>query len=177
MLKKQLFVVIVLFFTMSLKPTALFSQEYKGSIGGRFGYGIGLTGMYYIQNGHGFEFLLRYGYHGLILNKPGANFQVLYEKHWGLGRGYWTAFLGTGPSFGFGKKTFESKIIFFALGISPIIGFDYTTQRLKIPMVFALDYKPTFHADFPIKNATKVGTDFSYYEVAFTVRFCIGRGK
>lgn len=175
--KKQHIVVIVLFFTMIIKPYNLFSQEYKGSVGGRFGYGLGLTGMYYIQNGHGLEFLLRYGYHGLILNKPGANFQVVYEKHWPLGRGYWSVFTGAGPAFGFGKKTFESKIIFFALGISPIIGFDYTTQRLRLPMVFAVDYKPTFNADFPLNKTTKVGTDFSYYEVALTARFCIGRGR
>ena len=175
MLKKQLFVVVALFFAMNIKPATSFSQDYKGAIGGRFGYGIGLTGTYFIQNGHGFEFLLRYGYHGLILNKPGANFQMLYQKHWELGRGgAWTAFLGAGPSIGYGKKTSISKQQYFALGISPQFGFDYTTQRLRIPIVFALDYKPTFNADFPVKNAgTKIGTNFSYYEVALSVRFAI----
>lgn len=175
MLKKQLFVVVALFFAMNIKPTSLFSQDYKGAIGGRFGYGIGLTGTYFIQNGHGFEILLRYGYHGLILNKPGANFQALYQKHWELGRAAaWTVFVGAGPSFGYGKKTTQSKQQYFALGVSPQFGFDYTTQRLRIPIVFALDYKPTFNADFPVKNnSLKIGTDFSFYEVALSVRIAI----
>ncbi len=175
MLKKQHFVVIALFLAMNIKPVNSFSQDYKGAVGGRFGYGIGLSGTYTIQNGHGFEFLLRYGYHGLILNKPGINFQILYEKHWELGRARaWTAYLGAGPSFGFGKKTFQSKQSYFALGVSPIVGFDYTTQRLRLPIVFALDYKPTFNADFPLKNEkNKIGTDFSYYEIALSVRIAI----
>jgi hypothetical protein len=77
-----------------------------------------------------------------------------------------------------GKKNSISKQLYFALGISPIIGFDYTSQRLKIPLILALDYKPTFHADFPVGNKSeKVGTDFSYYEIAFSVRIGIGRGR
>ncbi len=174
---KQPCIVFVFFFTMTLLQRPSFSQEYKGAVGGRFGYGIGLSGVYYIQNGHGFEFLLRYGYHGLILNKPGANFQLLYEKHWELGRSSWTGYIGGGPSFGFGKKNSLSKQTYFAVGISPIFGFDYTAQRLKIPLVFSLDYKPTFNTDFPIKSSLKTTFDFSYYEVALSVRIGIGRGK
>lgn len=177
--RKQHYVIIIIFFIISCFHTRVAAQQYKGAVGGRFGYGIGLTGVYMLQNGHGFEFLLRYGYHGLILNKPGANVQVLYQKHWELGRsGAWTTFLGTGPSFGYGKKTSQSKQQFFALGFSPQFGFDYTTQRLRIPIVFALDYKPTFNADFPVKNKSlKVGTDFSFYEVAISVRFAIGQNN
>ena len=175
MLKKQLIVVVALFFAMILKSIPSFSQQYKGAVGGRFGYGIGLTGTYFIQNGHGFEFLLRYGYHGLILNKPGANVQVLYQKHWELGRsGAWTTFLGAGPSFGYGKKTSQSKQQYIALGFSPQFAFDYTTQRLRIPIIFALDYKPTFNGDFATKSSIKPSFDFSYYEVALSVRFGIG---
>ncbi len=180
MLKKQHIVVIVLFFAMMLKYSGSNAQEYKGAVGGRFGYGIGLTGVYFFdnQNGHAIEMLLRYGYHGLILNKPGMHIQGLYEKHWMLGRSNFSAYLGAGPGIGFGKKNSASKQLYFALGISPIIGFDYTSQRLRIPLILSLDYKPTFHADFPVGNKSeKVGTNFSYYEVAFSVRIGIGRGR
>lgn len=120
-----------------------------------------------------------YGYHGLILNRPGIHIQALYEKHWGLGRSNFTAYIGAGPALGFGKKSQASKQLYFALGLSPIVGFDYTTQRLRVPLILALDYKPTFHADFPVANKSqKVGVNFSYYEVAFSVRIGInGRGR
>src|SRR5437762_1761961 len=77
-----------------------YAQDYKGAIGARFGYGIGISGVYMVNdNGFGLEFLLRYGYHGLILNKPGGNIQVLFEKHWEIGRrGSWTAYVGGGPA-------------------------------------------------------------------------------
>lgn len=180
MLKKQHIVVIVLFFTMNIIPVRSFSQDYKGAVGGRFGYGIGVTGLYHIQNGHVLEFLLRYGYHGLIINRPGINIQALYEKHWELGRsGAWTGYIGAGPAIGFGKLNSTAKQSYFAFGLSPIFGFDYTTQRLRLPMIFAIDYKPTFNADFPLikKYSKKVLTNFSYYEIAFSVRFAIGNGN
>lgn len=177
MLRKQFIVVIVFLCTIYINPTSAYSQDYKGAVGGRFGFGIGLTGVYQIQNGHCLEFLLRYGYHGLILNKPGVNFQLLYEKHWGLGRSNFTAYIGGGPAFGFGKKRSQDKIIYFATGISPIVGFDYTTQRLRLPIILSLDYKPTFNADVALNSKNKVGTDFSYYEVAFSVRIGIGRQR
>ena len=177
MLIRQHLVVIVLFCAILLKPLISFSQEYKGAVGGRFGYGIGITGQYYVQESHGLEFLLRYGYHGLILNKPGLNVQVLYEKHWGLGRSNFTAYVGGGPSVGYGKKTSSSKQTYFAMGISPIVGFDYTSQRLRIPFILSLDYKPTLNGDIPIKSNLKPAADFSYYEVAFSVRIGIGRGR
>ena len=50
MLKKQHIVVIVLFFAMMLKSLTSGAQEYKGAVGGRFGYGIGLTGVYFFDN-------------------------------------------------------------------------------------------------------------------------------
>ena len=157
-----------------------FSQtEYKAAVGARFGYGLGIAGTYmFNQNdGHGLEFLLRYGYHGLILNKPGAHIQVLYEKHWALGRrSSWTGYVGAGPAIGFGKKSQLSDITYFALGISPIFGIDYTTQQLRIPFVLSLDYKPTLHGDFPIsKTNEKPKANFSYYEIAISVK--VGLGK
>jgi hypothetical protein len=180
MLKKQHLVVIVFLIAMIFTSYSAKAQEYTGAVGGRFGYGIGITGVYFFdsQNGHAIEFLLRYGYHGLILNRPGIHIQGLYEKHWMLGRSNFSAYVGAGPGIGFGKKNSISKQLYFALGISPIIGFDYTSQRLRIPLILALDYKPTFHADFPVSNKReKVGTDFSYYEIAFSVRIGIGRGR
>lgn len=58
MLKKRHLVVIVLFFAMNIIPLTTFSQEYKGSVGGRFGYGIALTGVYFFDtdNGQDIEF-------------------------------------------------------------------------------------------------------------------------
>lgn len=169
---KKLIISVFLFFTLncSLKSNA---QEYKGAVGGRFGYGIGLTGIYMFNQsgGHGLEFLLRYGYHGLILNKPGINIQVLYEKHWEIGRrGHWTTYIGAGPAVGFGKKVFQAKDVYMALGVSPIVGVDFTTQQLRVPFVLALDYKPTLNGDIPLNKAGVKGYSFSYYEVAFSVR-------
>ena len=63
------------------------------------------------------------------------------------------------------------------MGISPIVGFDYTSQRLRIPFILSLDYKPTLNGDIPIKSNLKPAADFSYYEVAFSVRIGIGRGR
>lgn len=171
---------VILWITISLCCQLLcIAQQYKGGIGARFGYGTGISGIYMIQNGHGLEFLLRYGYHGLILNKPGVNFQTMYQKHWELGQtGAWTVFLGAGPSFGFGQKNVQSKQKYFALGFSPQFGFDYTSQRLRIPIILTLDYKPAINGDFPIKNNNeKVGKDFSFYEIAFSVRFALSRRR
>lgn len=175
MLKKQHVVVVAFYLIMLFNCTTIFSQEYKGAVGVRFGYGIGVTGVYQLQNEQCLEFLLRYGYHGLILNKPGGNFQVVYEKHWVLRNSNFTAYVGGGPAIGFGKKTWESKQVYAAIGLSPIVGFDYTAQRLKIPLIIALDYKPTLNIDLPIKTKSKVLTDFSYYELGISVRFGIGR--
>ena len=169
---KKLLIVLCLFFTLS-HFVHCYGQDYKGAVGGRFGYGIGLTGVYIFNpyGGHGLEFLLRYGYHGLILNKPGINIQVLYEKHWEIGRrGYWTAYLGAGPALGFGKKVFQSKEVCMALGISPIVGIDYTTQRLRVPLILAFDYKPTLNGDIPLTKTGQKGVNFSYYEISFSVR-------
>lgn len=179
---KQIFIITIIFFSICLSSSKLLAQtEYKAAVGGRFGYGIGLTGMYMFDqnNGHGLEFLLRYGYHGLILNKPGAHVQVLYEKHWEIGRRIrgFTVYAGAGPAIGFGKRTNLSKTVYFALGASPIVGIDYTTQQLRIPIILAFDYKPTLHGDFPIANTygIKPSFDFSYYEIAISVR--VGLGK
>jgi hypothetical protein len=180
MFKKQHLVVIVLFIALNLRSFTVYTQDYAGSVGGRFGYGIGLTGVYVLdsRNGHVLEFLLRYGYHGLILNRPGIHIQGMYEKHWQLGRSNFSAYLGGGPAIGFGKKNNIAKQLYFVLGISPIVGFDYTSKNLRIPLILALDYKPTFHTDFPVNNKSeKVGLDFSYYEIAFSVRIGIGRSR
>lgn len=153
------------------------SQSYKGAVGARFGYGVGLSGLYMFnqRGGHGLEFLARYGYQGLILNKPGANLQVLYEKHWEIGRrDAWTVYAGAGPSIGFGKKFIESKDLFFVMGVSPIGGIDYTTGNLRIPLVLSFDYKPTLNTNFPLNHpGSRVSADFSYYEIAFSVRIGI----
>ena len=181
MLIKKLTLSILLFTAISFSPANSFSQtEYKAAVGARFGYGIGITGLYMFnqRSGHGLEFLLRYGYHGLILNKPGAHIQVLYEKHWEIGRRVrgFTAYVGAGPAIGVGKTTNTSTTTYFALGLSPIAGIDYTTQQLRIPLILAFDYKPTLHGDFPIsKGNQKPGYNFSYYEISFSVR--IGLGK
>jgi hypothetical protein len=176
MLKNKLLVVIVFFIAMYLKPFSTFSQqEFKGSVGVRFGYGIGLTGTYHLQNNQNIEFLLRYGYHGLILNRPGLNFQALYEKHWQLRSSNFTAYVGGGPAIGAGKRSSNSPTVYFVLGASPILGFDYTTQRTKVPFILALDYKPTFNVDMPMKKGVKTDVNFSYYEIAFSVRVGIGR--
>ncbi|MEZ5054760.1 MAG: hypothetical protein R2807_08400 [Chitinophagales bacterium] len=155
------------------------AQNYKGAVGGRFGYGTGISGLYHVQNGHVLEFLLRYGYHGLILNKPGFNVQALYQKHWAFRKNdAWTVFVGVGPAIGFGKKNHQSTQKFVALGVSPQFGIDYTTHRLRIPFVLALDYKPTLNGDFAVKNKSiKPKADFSYYEIAFSARFGIGENN
>jgi hypothetical protein len=164
--------ILLLLFCWIYKPAL--AQDYRGAIGGRFGYGVGLTGVYVLNGGQALEFLLRYGYHGLILNKPGANIQVLYEKHWEIGRrGNWTVYLGGGPALGFGKLTSESKEKLMALGISPIGGIDYTTQNLRIPLILSFDYKPTLNTDFVIGRKAKPAVTFSYYEIAFSVRIGI----
>lgn len=176
---KQLTLTAILFLSLSFCKTKLLAQTpYKAGVGARFGYGLGIAGTYMFdqRNGHGLEFLLRYGYHGLILNKPGAHIQVLYEKHWAIGRSNWTGYVGAGPGIGFGKKNSLAKQTYFALGISPIVGIDYTTQQLRIPLILSLDYKPTLHGDFPLSsNGEKPSADFSYYEIAFSVK--IGLGK
>ncbi len=176
---KQLYLTVTFFVSLCFCETKLLAQTpYKAAVGARFGYGFGLAGNYMFdqRNGHGLEFLLRYGYHGLILNKPGVHIQVLYEKHWAIKRSNWTGYVGVGPGIGFGKKNSLAKQTYFALGISPIVGVDYTTQQLRIPIIIALDYKPTLHGDFPIGNgAEKPRSNFSYYEIAFSVK--VGLGK
>lgn len=179
---KHFFIAVNIFVAILFSSSKLFAQtEYKAAIGARFGYGFGLSGMYMFdqRNGHGLEFLLRYGYHGLILNKPGAHLQVLYEKHWEIGRRIngFTAYVGAGPAIGFGKVSYLSNITYFALGVSPIVGIDYTTQQLRVPIILAFDYKPTLHGDFPIANGkgVKPKYDISYYEIAISVR--VGLGK
>jgi len=176
MLKKQHTVVIVLFLTMSIISYSSYAQQdFVGSVGGRFGFGIGLTGTYNFKNSQNLEFLVRYGYHGLVLNRPGANVQVLYEKHWQLGHSNFTAYVGGGPSIGGGKKFRTSIQNYFAFGVSPIIGFDYTTQQLRVPFVLAIDYKPALFGDFPLNSKLKPTASFSYYEVAISVRVGIGK--
>jgi len=169
--------ILLLFTAIVLFTSKIHAQKYTGAVGARFGYGIGLTGVYMFNpsGGHGLEFLARYGYHGLILNKPGANIQVLYEKHWEIGRrGNWTVYAGAGPAIGFGKLSSGAKDKFFALGISPIGGVDFTTQNLRIPLVLAFDYKPTLYGDIPVgENSYKSKVSFSYYEIAFSVRVAI----
>lgn len=171
-------IVFVLFF-WSIKPIK--AQQYVGAVGARFGYGVGITGKYLFnqRGGHGLEFLLRYGYHGLIINKPGAHLQVLYEKHWEIGRrGNWTIYLGGGPGIGIGKRSTTAVNKYFAFGLSPIVGIDFTTQQLRIPLILAFDYKPAFHADILMgKGKEKVRTDFSFYEIAFSVRIGIGKNR
>lgn len=167
-------------FSIIIATRSSYAQDYKGAIGARFGYGIGISGIYMVDQSRGFglEFLLRYGYHGLILNKPGGNAQVLFEKHWEIGRkGSWTAYLGGGPAIGMGKKVFGSKDLYFVLGISPIAGIDFTAQQLRIPLILAFDYKPTLNTDFPFRKNydKKIGVTFSYYEIAFSVRVGLGR--
>lgn len=170
----------ILFIILFCCVHSSFAQQYKGAVGLRFGYGLGITGVYVLDqnNGHALEFLLRYGYHGVVINRPGINIQVLYEKHWEFGRrGNFSGFVGAGPAIGAGKKTYGSKQSYFALGVSPILGIDYTTQNLRIPFVLALDYKPTLYGDFPVaakSPSVKSEFNFSYYEVAFSVRIAIG---
>lgn len=169
---------IILFYCVNTS----FSQDYKGAVGIRFGYGLGVSGVYVLdqRNGHAIEMLLRYGYHGVVINRPGGNFQVLYEKHWFFGRnGNFSGFVGGGPAIGIGKKTFGNTPTYFALGVSPILGLDYTTQNLRVPFVLALDYKPTLYGDFPFASKkygnAKSEFNFTYYEIAFSVRVGIGR--
>lgn len=72
----------------------------------------------------------------------------------------------------------ECKVLnqtYFSVGVSPLVGFDYTTQRTVVPFIFALDYKPTLLGDFPLKNNQKPNFDFSYYELAFSVKVGIGK--
>jgi hypothetical protein len=170
-------IIPTLLITLFLLFRTASAQEYRGAVGARFGYGIGLTGVYMFNQdaGHAFEFLLRYGYHGLILNNPGANIQALYEKHWFFGRSEnWSGYVGAGPALGFGKKSTAGTDKYFALGVSPILGIDFATQNLRIPLILALDYKPTLYGDFPLKKNIKKEVSFSYYEVAFSVRIGIG---
>lgn len=174
MVKNQLQVVVLLMFVF-LIPSVGAQQDFKGSVGVRFGYGIGIAGTYTMRNNQNIEFLLRYGYHGLILNKPGANIQALYEKHWQIRRSNFTAYVGAGPCIGVGKRVQSAYQTYFSVGASPIIGFDYTTQQTAVPFIFALDYKPTFLGDFPLKGNQKPSFDFSYYEIAFSVKVGIGQ--
>ena len=177
MLKKSVSLFILFYFI-----NTSFSQQYKGAVGLRFGYGLGISGVYVLdqQRGHAIELLLRYGYHGVVINRPGGNFQVLYEKHWEFGRNRnFSGYVGGGPAIGIGKKTYGATQTYFALGVSPILGIDYTTQNLRVPFILALDYKPTLYGDFPISSKknpnTKSEFDFSYYEIAFSVRIGIGK--
>lgn len=181
-MRTKILFVACLIFSLNVKNHAAFSQQYKGAVGLRFGYGLGITGVYVLdqRKGYAIEMLLRYGYHGVVINRPGGNFQVMFEKHWEFGRnGNFSGFAGAGPAIGVGKKTFGATQTYFALGVSPIVGIDYTTQNLHVPFILAIDYKPTLYGDFPIaskKNAnTKSEFNFSYYEIAFSVRIGIGR--
>lgn len=177
MVGKNNYWVLLLIIIVLSNSKKSYAQEYRGNVGARFGYGIGITGTYNLQNNQAIEFLLRYGYHGVVINKPGGNFQALYQKHWEIRRSNFTVFVGAGPSIGAGKKNNISKQVYFALGISPQIGFDYTARRTKLPLIIALDYKPTFNVDFPLKKkiSKKVETDFSYYEIAFSIKFGLKR--
>ncbi len=178
---KQHPVVMLIFFSGFFLSKNSCAQQYVGAVGIRFSYGFGITGKYIFnqQKGHGLEFLLRYGYHGLIINKPGGHIQALYEKHWEFGKNRnWTVYVGGGPGFGFGKRNSLSKNTYFAFCLSPIVGIDFTTRQLRVPMVLAFDYKPAFHTDVLIsKGSQKPQTDFSYYEIAFSVRFAINGKK
>jgi hypothetical protein len=177
---KKSYWIVMLFFAFQLINTHSYSQETKGAVGVRFGYGMGLTGTYFFDKnaGHALEILLRYGYQGLVNSRPGANIQVLYEKHWFFGRHEnWSAYVGAGPTLGFGKKKSLIETVYAAFGVSPIGGIDFTTQNLIVPIVLALDYKPTLFGNFPLNakyKGTKPEFEFTYIEVAFSVRVGIG---
>ncbi len=178
MIVKKSFWIVLLIVTIQLVSNSLCAQNYKGAIGARFGYGLGITGKYMLDNrsGHSLEFLLRYGYQGLITSRPGANIQVLYEKHWYFGkRENWSAYVGGGPALGFGKKKSLLETVYAAFGASPIGGIDFTTQNLIVPIILSLDYKPTFYGNFPINSKVlKPEFEFTYLEFAFSVRVGLG---
>lgn len=182
MIKKSIWVVLFCF-ALQIKNTSIYAQEYKGAVGARFGYGLGITGKYFFDKdaGHALEFLLRYGFQGLVTSRPGANIQVLYEKHWFFGRNQnWSAYVGGGPALGFGKKKSLTETVYAAFGISPIGGIDFTTQNLIVPIILALDYKPTLYGNFPINsknNILKPEFEFTYIEVAFSVRVGLGNKR
>ena len=58
MVKNQLQVVVLLMFVF-LIPTVGAQQDFKGSVGVRFGYGIGIAGTYTMRNNQNIEFLLQ----------------------------------------------------------------------------------------------------------------------
>ena len=118
MIKNQLQAVVALLMLVFLLTTVQAQQDFKGSVGVRFGYGIGITGTYTLRNNQNMEFLLRYGYHGLILNKPGGNFQALYEKHWQLRSSNFTAYVGAGPCIGVGKRVQGANQTYFSVSVS-----------------------------------------------------------
>lgn len=163
-------VVIVCMSLSKISP----AQDYKLAIGARFSYGWGLSikgvlgKMVRKQGSHTIDGMIRYGYHGVVFTQPGINFAALYEKHFPFGRYQnWAIYLGGGPSMGVGKSG-SQKI--FTLGLGPVFGIEVTAPRL--PVNFALDYKPTYYFDKYISRKENKNT-FSYYELGFSVRYAL----
>lgn len=150
------------------------AQDYKMTVGARFGYGWGVSVKGVIghkirqRSTHAIDGLIRYGYHGVVFTQPGINFTALYEKHFPFGRyENWAFYLGGGPSLGVGKL---GSLKIFTFGLGPVLGLEVTAPR--IPINFALDYKPSYYVDKPIKREGTENT-FSYYELGFSVRYAI----
>jgi hypothetical protein len=52
MIKKSIWVVLFCF-ALQIKNTSIYAQEYKGAVGARFGYGLGITGKYFFDKDAG----------------------------------------------------------------------------------------------------------------------------
>jgi hypothetical protein len=168
------YVNVLLFVVGSVFASGAFGQDYRMAIGARFGYGWGLSVKGVLgskirqQSTHAIDGMIRYGYHGVVFTQPGINFAALYEKHFPFGRyENWAFYLGGGPSMGVGKL---GSLKIFTVGIGPVVGLEVTAPR--IPINFALDYKPSYYFDKHIKRETKENT-FSFYELGFSVRFAL----
>ncbi|HNC65099.1 MAG TPA: hypothetical protein PK075_10660, partial [Chitinophagales bacterium] len=90
MLKNFLFIFLIFSLTNS------FTQESKGAIGLRFGYGWGLSGKYFLdRNGNALEFTVKQGVHGTLYNTSVLNFGTAYQKHFEIDRrGKWFVYVG-----------------------------------------------------------------------------------
>lgn len=159
-----------------LASLAVYSQDYKTSIGLRGGWNSGITFKHFIKESKALEiiFSTRLGYY------RGYQITGLYEIHkaaftasetegffWFYGFG---AHFGTGYRYKVWKATgswtgyYEDKV-YSVFGIDGIFGLEYKIP--EIPLTVGVDVKPF------IEFATEQGIPLSIWDGALTVRFTL----
>lgn len=133
----------------------LSAQYYQQSIGIRMGTAFAATYKNQVNYPHAFEIIS-----GFRLNNGRAfTLAGLYQYHWNLGvNTQWDWFLGAGGVTGFYTATREKTK--FGGGLLLNAGIQYTFRLT--PVTVSLDYQPV------------IGTDLSYAEGAFSVRYTFG---